>query len=103
MAQRLDLHNKLINITGLTNVYFQPPSGVSLSYPCVVYSLEGKTSIFANNFGYTLHDKYLVTVIDSDPDSDISGRLLTSSLPYITFERRFVADGLYHDVHYIFV
>ena len=44
--------------------------------------------------------RYMVTVIDSDPDSKIVNRV--SMLPYCYFDRHYVQDNLNHDVFEIY-
>ena len=39
MNRRLELQEKLEQLVGNSNVYFQPPASVMLSYPCVIYSV----------------------------------------------------------------
>jgi hypothetical protein len=55
---------------------------------------------FADNTPYSLDNKYKVTVVYSDPDSDISKRV--AELAKCSFERFFVSDGLNHDVFNLF-
>lgn len=98
MGQRLDLHNLLIAQTGLTTVYFQPPSTINLSYPCILYARVDKDEKFAANALYASMDKYTITVIDPNPDSSIPENIAIG-VPYTSFDRRFVSEGLYHEVY----
>ena len=41
MSKRIDLGNKLKEILGSSNVYFQPPDNLKMVYPCIRYRLEG--------------------------------------------------------------
>ncbi len=108
MERRLELHNKFIDILGtkdepISRVYFQPPASPNpnMKYPAIKYSLSGMDQKHANNGHYSLTDQYEVTSIGEDPDSDIPGKILNSGL-MVKFDRRYVADGLYHDVFTIF-
>lgn len=83
-------------ILGSSNVYFQPPESVELSYPCIVYEKNGTRIIRANNKSYLKQNRYTVTYIDEDPDSEIPDKL--SELNYCGFDTRFTADNLNHDV-----
>ena len=38
MASRLNLQDKLEEVLGSKQVYFQPPESLKLKYPCIVYS-----------------------------------------------------------------
>ena len=89
MSRRLKLHNALCDILSCPNkgpecrAYFQPPSSVKMKYPAIVYALE-----------------YSVTVIDSDPDSSLVGKV--ASMPTSRFNRHYTKDNLNHDVFEIF-
>lgn len=101
MATRLDLHYALQNVTGLENLYFQPPEGMKLKYPCVVYELAKKDVLRADDKVYQIHNPYTVTLIDLDAESDIPNKML-KSFQYCSFERRFIASHMYHDVFTIY-
>lgn len=100
MGNRLDLQTLLENIPGVLSVYFQPPSTVSMVYPCIVYQRSLIRIRHANNNPYSHKKQYTVTVIDKNPDTvipDYVGLLETAS-----FDRRYVVDNLYHDVFTIY-
>lgn len=96
MTTRLELHEKLCEILGSRNVYFQPPASVTMRYPAIVYSLGSINNTFANNDVYRQTRSYEITVIDKDPDSKIVDAM--SLTPCIRFDRRFASDNLYHNV-----
>ncbi len=96
MPSRLELQTLLEEILGSRNVYFQPPESVKMNYPAIVYGLEDIKNTFANDRVYLSKRKYLITVIDEDPDSPIVGRV--ASLPSCRFNRHFESDNLNHDV-----
>lgn len=96
MGQRLDLQSLLETLLGSGNVYFQPPANVQMQYPCIVYKRDDIRAAFADNRPYRLTKRYMVTVIDKDPDSVIPDKL--SALPLCRFNRFFTADNLNHDV-----
>lgn len=99
-GSRLDLHNVLENILGSNKVYFQPPSNVSLVYPCIIYKRDDQDIFYSNNSLHFIKKKYLVTVIDPDPDSEIPDRIM--QLKYSSFNKHYAADGLNHDVYELF-
>lgn len=82
------------------NVYFQPPETVKMKYPCIVYELETVNTNFADNILYLYKDRYKVTVIDKDPDSEIADEI--SKLQYCVFDRHFTLDNLNHFVYLIY-
>lgn len=100
MGRRLDLHAILINVLGSNNVYFQPPSNLQMVYPCIVYNRDNLNTLFADNKPYGHYKRYLLTVIDRDPDSVIHEQI--SKLPMCTYDRFYTADNLNHDVFRIF-
>lgn len=94
MGQRTQLQSLLETLAD--NVYFQPPANVRMVYPCIVYKRDDMDTEFADNKPYLVTRRYLVTVIDADPDSAIVGAV--SSLPQSLYNRGFAADNLNHDV-----
>lgn len=97
---RLELQTILKDILGSDNVYFQPPNGLQIKYPCIVYSRDDAKTEFANDKPYTYTKRYQVTVIDKNPDSDIPDKV--ALLPMCSFNRFFTADNLNHDVFTLF-
>lgn len=99
-GNRLDLQTVLENTLGSNKVYFQPPSTVSLVYPCIIYKRDKQKDFHADNILYTNKKKYIVTVIDPDPDSEIPDRIM--QLKYSSFNKHYAPDGLNHDVYELF-
>lgn len=95
--ERAELNDKLIEILGSGHVYFEPPESVKLVYPCIVYERSAGDTDFANNMPYRFQVRYSVTIISRDADEAVLHKL-AMSLPYITYDRHFVTDGLHHDV-----
>lgn len=98
MAQRQQLHDTLR--TFCSNVYFQPPTNVQLVYPCIIYSRDFADTKFADDRPYKHTLRYMVTVIDRDPDSDIPAKV--AGLPMSLFNRFYTADDLNHDVYVVY-
>ena len=96
MAPRTELQTLLEGVLGSTNVYFQPPATLMMSYPCIVYSRDGARPKFADNKPYLNMKRYQVTVIDRNPDSLVPDRV--AELPLSSFDRHYVSSGLNHDV-----
>lgn len=95
MASRLNLHEEFCDILGHRRVYFQPPASVKMSYDCIRYALDNVDSIQADDKNYKNTNRYKVTVIDEDPDSDIYLKIL-KHFPMCSFERSYAADNLNH-------
>ena len=98
MASRPELHQILE--TFVENVYFQPPSNIHLHYPCIIYKRDFAETEFADDHPYTHTKRYMITVIDRDPDSDIPDKV--ASLPMSLFNRFYTADDLNHDVYNVY-
>lgn len=95
MGKRVDLQKIFEDILGSRNVYFQPPSSFRMTYPAIVYERSKIEVRRADNQVYGQYNRYQVTVIDPDPDSEIPGRI--AKLPMCSFERHFTSDNLNHD------
>jgi hypothetical protein len=98
MAPRLELHALLEQLAA--HVYFQPPETVQMKYPCIVYHRDFAEVEHADNGPYRRTVRYMVTVIDRDPDSTIVYSV--AMLPMCTMNRFFTTDGLNHDVFTLF-
>ena len=82
------------------NVYFQPPNGYRIKYPCIIYELNRIDTDYADNNPYLLKKRYTVTVIDADPNSDIVDKVAILSL--VAFANSFQNDNLNHTVFDIY-
>lgn len=98
MAPRLQLHQLLE--TFVDNVYFQPPVNVQLQYPCIIYKRDFADTKFADDKPYSHTLRYMVTVIDSNPDSEIPNKV--ASMRMSLFNRFYTADSLNHDVYSVY-
>lgn len=98
MGLRLNLHNLLLTFT--TNVYFQPPPNVQLKYPCIIYKRDNADTRFADDKPYTHMLRYMITIIDRNPDSNIPAKV--ASMPMSMFNRFYTADSLNHDVYNVY-
>lgn len=100
MRTRLQLQTDLEEVSGISNVYYQPPESFKLLYPCIVYELGGENVVYANNYLYVGKKRYTVTVIDKNPESLIPDRIRRMKL--CSFDRAFVSDNLNHFVFNIY-
>lgn len=104
-GNRLDLHDIFIDILGtrgkpISRVYFQPPTSIKMEYPCIIYKRDKTKIFFSNDCSYLGAKRYLVTVIDKNPDSLIPDKI--SELRYCAFSTHFAVDGLNHDVYTLY-
>lgn len=97
MVSRLNLQRLLQNIIGESNkVYFNPPNGIQLTYPCIIYNLNDIDTKKADNKNYKSDKCYSITLIHENPDNTIVDDLI-NKLP-TKFSRSFINDNLYHYV-----
>lgn len=82
------------------NVYFQPPSGYQLKYPCIIYERKTGDTIYADDFPYRHEKAYVITVIDPDPDTTIPDKV--AMLQMCKEDRFFTSDNLNHYVFTIY-
>lgn len=100
------LHDTLCGVLGVpiddkAPCYFEPPNGFEMSYPCFVYHHTNDRDQYADNKIYKSSKRYTVTIIDEDPDSQLSEKL-KAAIPYCSLDRKFSTDGLSHWVHVIY-
>jgi hypothetical protein len=101
MGNRQDLQTILEDLMGEdSHVYFKPPSNEQMKYPCIVYRRDNSRTEFADNRPYARTKRYQVTVIDSNPDSELPDKV--EDLPYCAINRCFTADNLNHYVFTLF-
>ena len=101
MARRLQLHEELCTILGTRNVYFQPPESVKLKYDCIVYSINNREDLRADDRHYRNLVRYEVTLMYRDPDSELPEQLL-NGFTYISHQLHFTNDNVHHDVYTLF-
>ena len=95
MNKRLELHEKLCDLVGNNNVYFQPPASVQISYPCVVYHIGAGDAKRADGIVYNYTNSYDVVFIFKKPTIEIIEQVL-NAIPMCRFTRGYVADNLNH-------
>ena len=82
------------------HVYFEPPENCKIEYPCIIYEISNGNTRFASNDAYMFNFRYIAKLIDKDPDSDYAWKL--AKHPFISFDRGYVADNLYHKVFTVY-
>ena len=101
MGKRIDLHEEFCKLLGSRNAYFQPPANIRMKYPAIRYKLSDVDIIAANDKAYRLVNRYEVTYIDENPDSEMYLKIL-EHFPMCSFERWYTADNLNHWVFTIY-
>lgn len=94
--KRLALSDFLHKISGVNGVYYSPPTGAEMNYPCITYDLEDVWAVHADNIPYLTKLHWIITVIDENPDSEISNVFF--NLRNCRFDRKFQSDDLNHFV-----
>lgn len=77
-----------------SNVYFQPPGGHRLRYPCIVYSLRNVDPTYANNGVYLLDNDYSIQYMTRDPDDPAIFEI--SKIPRCRMSSTFSSDNVHH-------
>lgn len=98
MGQRLQLHQLLEEMA--PNVYFQPPNNAQIKYPCIIYKRDFADTKFADDKPYDVVKRYMITIIDPNPDSEIPDKV--AAMPMSLFNRFYTADNLNHDVYNVY-
>ena len=98
-STRIELQAFLQEITGLPEdrVYFQPPEGTKLKYPCIVYRMSDINQKYASNVNYCNRHCYEITLISKNPDS--SHKDTFDRLSKCRFIRSFSSDTLNHWIY----
>ncbi len=82
------------------NIYFQPPTGKSMQFPCIVYQRMRIDQKKADNIKYKSNVIYKVIVIDRDPDSEVVKAV--SELPNTSYMDFYTKDNFNYDVFKMF-
>ena len=100
MASRMDLQRELKSILGTSQVYYQSPENLKMSYPAIVFFIDDINNNYANDHKYLQHNRYMITLIDRNPESEYVDSIL--ALPYCSFDRHYIIDNLNHFIFEIY-
>lgn len=81
-------------------VYYEPPSSIQMSYPCIVYHYTNDRDDYADNKRYFANKQYTVTVMDPDEDSLLAERV--KDIPYCSLASRYSTEGLTYWVYTLY-
>ena len=98
---RLELHQELLDISNNLPVYYQPPEGLKIEYPCIVYEYENNKKFKADNATYIRYHVYNVKYIHRDADTQLPDAI-EDHFMYCNRGSRYKADNLYHDMFTIY-
>lgn len=97
MASRLKLQKELEDILGTRNVYYNPPETLKMKYPCIRYTLSKTDTNKADGINYLKNNRYQLTVIDTNPDTELPD-LLLDHFTYCSSDRTYRSEGFQHHV-----
>jgi hypothetical protein len=97
---RPQFHEVLEEIMGDGKVYFQPPTNLSMVYPCIRYERDQADTVFADNRPYRYTQRYKLTYISQTPDDAVKKAI--AHLPMCLFNRFYTVGNLNHDVFVIY-
>lgn len=95
MNNRLLLHDKLKELFGIDNVYYQPPNSTMIKYPCIIYKLNNVKVDYANNIIYKHLNNYDITFIYKKPADNIIDEMF-KNFNMCSLSRVYVSDNLNH-------
>lgn len=97
---RLSLDRVLKKIADSNNcsLWFDPPTGAILTYPCILYSPTNPTNLKANNKPYIIFRSYQITYITKEPDHENIVKEIINKVPYGHLVREYTKNNLHHTV-----
>lgn len=99
--KRIKLRNKFRDILKNDNTYFNPPESTKINYPCIIYNLKNIRTRKAGNNIYILDNVYTAVLIGTKPYDDLKEKMIIE-IPYCSFDRVYIKDGLYHYAYTIY-
>lgn len=101
MDRRLKFRDELQEVMQSNKLYFQPPDGSKITYPCAIYKVLNIDIDNADDLVYKHIVGWQITIIDRSPDSIYPDRLM-KQFGRARFDRAFTADNLNHYVFTIY-
>lgn len=99
MRPRSEFSAKLKEVSGINNIYYQPPQSKKMVYPCIRYDTIDMQIKSADNKTYIMDRGYLVKIIGQDIDfvDTLSANLL-QAFPMAIYDQSYKADDLNHTI-----
>lgn len=93
--RRIQLQEKLVEVLGSDQVFFQKPINLMIKYPCLIYSRISPKIMKADNKPYVGWMGYEVIGISKNPDNDLISKML-NAFQFCYVGNSYIADNLYH-------
>lgn len=100
MKTKEEIGDLLESILGKDRVYFQAPPNTGMKYPCIVYRFVRFNMNHADNKPYLVTGHWEIHHMYKDPKYDLKEKFVFG-VPFCSFDRRIVADGVYNDYYAI--
>lgn len=97
---RQDFKALLESVSSNAMVVGQAPGNTSMTYPAIRYEKDDEDVQYGDNVPYNITDRYLVTVMEYEPDTPVAK--LVRQLPLCSFNRAYVESNLNHTVYTIY-
>lgn len=91
--KRLELAIKLEDFC--PNCYYQPPSDITMKYPCIIYNKDTPLQSNANDFNYISIDKYILTIVEYKADTGVAEKI-RDAFRTARISQKYIADRLHH-------
>lgn len=101
LERRMLLQNYLKTLPEVKQAYFQPSESAQMVYPCIVYKWDRQDAKYADDKLYSTRRGYLITIIDSNPDSVIP-IIFQRNFQTARFDRHYTSDNMNHWVYSLF-
>ena len=95
------LKEDLKKILGVNKVYYEPPTDVKLTYPCLKANRSRRDVKYASNKPYIKDESFTIYFITRDVKTAPAVLNQLEELPYCTYDTEYIADGLHHYVYKI--
>ena len=94
-----ELRDKLYLVHNTENVYYDPPTGITMEFPCFRFELNNYDIRRADNKAYAMKPRWAVTYITRDIEEieDVAKEML-DIFQYCNFDTSYRADNLQHAV-----
>lgn len=100
MKTRAEMQTLLEDVLDSPNVYFQAPPNTGMKYPCIVYRFVTFNIDRADNQPYLVTGRWEIHHMYKSIKNDLKEKFVFS-VPFCSFDRRLVTDGVYNDYYTI--